>query len=162
MVPIGRPAVTAVDNYLVRGRPELAVRGRGIPALFLNARGGRLSRQSAWQVLSDAAERAGIDAADVARKPTSLSFEEAAAVPLVALAAWQALVDVADVLVVGAGGLGLNAIAVLKAKGTKLPFETPFSLPLELPRAKPFTFSRSGWSQTERPTFGGQRHAASV
>ncbi|MCV7080228.1 site-specific tyrosine recombinase XerD, partial [Mycolicibacterium insubricum] len=63
LVPIGRPAVTAVDNYLVRGRPELAVRGRGIPALFLNARGGRLSRQSAWQVLSDAAERAGIETA---------------------------------------------------------------------------------------------------
>ena len=63
LVPIGRPAVTAVDNYLVRGRPELAVRGRGTPALFLNARGGRLSRQSAWQVLSDAAERAGIETA---------------------------------------------------------------------------------------------------
>ena len=43
-------------------RPELAGRGRGIPAIFLNARGGRLSRQSAWQVLQDAAERAGITA----------------------------------------------------------------------------------------------------
>ncbi|RJO75569.1 site-specific tyrosine recombinase XerD [Nocardia panacis] len=63
MVPIGRPALAAVDAYLVRGRPELAARGRGGGALFLNARGGRLSRQSAWQVLQTAAERAGIDAA---------------------------------------------------------------------------------------------------
>ncbi len=60
LVPVGRPAVQALDAYLVRGRPELARRGRGTPAIFLNARGGRLSRQSAWQVLQDAAERAGI------------------------------------------------------------------------------------------------------
>jgi integrase/recombinase XerD len=60
LVPVGRPAVQALDAYLVRGRPELARRGRGTPAIFLNARGGRLSRQSAWQVLRDAAERAGI------------------------------------------------------------------------------------------------------
>ncbi len=60
LVPIGRPAVEALDAYLVRGRPDLARRGRGTPATFLNARGGRLSRQSAWQVLQDAAERAGI------------------------------------------------------------------------------------------------------
>jgi integrase/recombinase XerD len=60
LVPVGRPAVQALDAYLVRGRPDLARRGRGTPAIFLNARGGRLSRQSAWQVLQDAAERAGI------------------------------------------------------------------------------------------------------
>lgn len=60
LVPVGRPAVAALDAYLVRGRPELARRGRGTPAIFLNVRGGRLSRQSAWQVLQDAAERAGI------------------------------------------------------------------------------------------------------
>ncbi|GAB7143149.1 site-specific tyrosine recombinase XerD [Mycobacterium riyadhense] len=60
LVPVGRPAVQALDAYLVRGRPDLARRGRGNPAIFLNARGGRLSRQSAWQVLQDAAERAGI------------------------------------------------------------------------------------------------------
>lgn len=63
LVPIGRPAVSALDAYLVRGRPDLARRGRGTPAIFLNARGGRLSRQSAWQVLQDAAERAGIASA---------------------------------------------------------------------------------------------------
>ena len=60
LVPIGRPAVQALDAYLVRGRPDLARRGRGTAGIFLNVRGGRLSRQSAWQVLQDAAERAGI------------------------------------------------------------------------------------------------------
>ncbi|WP_344414183.1 site-specific tyrosine recombinase XerD [Amycolatopsis minnesotensis] len=62
LVPIGRPAVEAVDAYLVRARPALARRGRGSPAVFLNARGSRLSRQSAWQVLKTNAERAGISA----------------------------------------------------------------------------------------------------
>ncbi|MFE6861739.1 site-specific tyrosine recombinase XerD [Nocardia sp. NPDC057668] len=62
MVPIGRPALAAVDAYLVRGRPELSSRGRSTPALFLNHRGGRLTRQTAWQVLHSAAERAGIAA----------------------------------------------------------------------------------------------------
>ncbi|WP_458686204.1 site-specific tyrosine recombinase XerD [Nocardia tengchongensis] len=60
MVPIGRPALAALDNYLVRGRSALAARGKGNSALFLNHRGGRLSRQTAWQVLQSAAERAGI------------------------------------------------------------------------------------------------------
>lgn len=63
LVPVGRPAITALAAYLVRGRPDLVRRGRGGPAIFLNARGGRLSRQSAWQVLQDAAEKAGIAAA---------------------------------------------------------------------------------------------------
>ncbi len=44
----------------MRGRPALAEHGPGLPALFLNARGGRLSRQSAWTVLRAAAERAGV------------------------------------------------------------------------------------------------------
>ena len=63
LVPVGRPSIAALDAYFVRGRPDLARRGRGTPAIFLNARGGRLSRQSAWQVLQDAAERAGISSA---------------------------------------------------------------------------------------------------
>jgi integrase/recombinase XerD len=62
LVPIGRPALAALDAYLVRARPDLARHGRGTPAVFLNARGGRLSRQSAWHVLKVAAERAGITA----------------------------------------------------------------------------------------------------
>jgi integrase/recombinase XerD len=59
-VPVGSFAQAAVDAYLVRGRPELVAVGGGTPALFLNARGGRLSRQSAWTVLVRAAERAGV------------------------------------------------------------------------------------------------------
>jgi integrase/recombinase XerD len=62
LVPVGRPALAALDAYLVRSRPALAAHGRGTPAVFLNVRGGRLSRQSAWQVLKDAAARAGITA----------------------------------------------------------------------------------------------------
>lgn len=60
LVPVGSFACAAIDAYLVRGRPALAAVGRGSAALFLNVRGGRLSRQSAWQVLRDAAGRAGI------------------------------------------------------------------------------------------------------
>ncbi|WP_395691720.1 site-specific tyrosine recombinase XerD [Nocardioides sp.] len=60
LVPVGSFARAAVEAYLVRGRPELVAAGRGGPALFLNARGGRLSRQSAWSVLVKAADRAGV------------------------------------------------------------------------------------------------------
>lgn len=60
LVPLGSYARRAVEAYLVRARPVLATAGRGTPALFLNARGGRLSRQSAWTVLQQAAERAGV------------------------------------------------------------------------------------------------------
>jgi integrase/recombinase XerD len=62
IVPVGSYAQEAVEAYVVRARPELAGVGRGTPALFLNARGGRLSRQSAWAVLAKAAERAGVTA----------------------------------------------------------------------------------------------------
>jgi integrase/recombinase XerD len=70
-VPVGRYAVTAIDAYLVRGRPALAGKagagstgaGKGgrkaSPAVFLNARGGRLTRQGAWGILREAAARAG-------------------------------------------------------------------------------------------------------
>jgi integrase/recombinase XerD len=60
LVPVGRPALAALDAYLVRARPTLAK--RGTPAVFLNQRGGRLSRQSAWQVLKDTADRTGVSA----------------------------------------------------------------------------------------------------
>ena len=60
VVPLGSYARAAVSAYLVRGRPTLAARGTGNPGLFLNARGGRLSRQSAWAVLQSVAERAGL------------------------------------------------------------------------------------------------------
>jgi len=73
IVPVGRPALAAVDAYRVRARPDLARRGRGCPALFVNARGGRLSRQSAWTVIVRAADRAGV-AAEVSPHTLRHSF----------------------------------------------------------------------------------------
>jgi len=60
VVPVGSFAVRAVQDYLVRARPALSVGRATRGALFLNARGGPLSRQSAWTVLRQAAERAGL------------------------------------------------------------------------------------------------------
>jgi len=63
IVPVGRFARQALEHYLVRGRPALATAARrtsASPAVFLNARGGRLTRQGAWAVLRAAALRAGI------------------------------------------------------------------------------------------------------
>jgi integrase/recombinase XerD len=62
IVPVGRLALGAVEAYLVRGRPALVAAGRGGPALFVNARGGRLTRQSAWSILAAAVERSGVSA----------------------------------------------------------------------------------------------------
>jgi len=59
-VPLGRFAREALDAYLVRARPALAAGGKGTPKVFLNARGGPLSRQSAWTILQRAAATAGI------------------------------------------------------------------------------------------------------
>jgi integrase/recombinase XerD len=63
LVPVGGFAVAAVDAYLVRARPGLAAGGRGTAKVFLNARGGPLSRQSAWTILRRAGEMAGLDVA---------------------------------------------------------------------------------------------------
>ena len=80
IVPVGRYARAALDAYLVRSRPGLtaagrdgtglaaagrdgiglAAAGRGTPRIFLNARGGPLSRQSAWTILHRAAAAAGL------------------------------------------------------------------------------------------------------
>jgi integrase/recombinase XerD len=63
LVPVGSFALEAVGAYLVRTRPALAAasgRGQPSPALFLNARGGRLTRQGAWGALRAAASRAGL------------------------------------------------------------------------------------------------------
>ncbi|WP_372699337.1 site-specific tyrosine recombinase XerD [Arthrobacter sp. JSM 101049] len=60
VVPLGSYAAEALEAYLVRGRPGMAAKGQGTPGLFLNRRGGRLSRQSAWSVLKAAADRSGI------------------------------------------------------------------------------------------------------
>jgi integrase/recombinase XerD len=59
VVPIGSFAVAAVNDYLVRSRPTL-LKVSTQKALFLNQRGGRLSRQSAWNLVAKAAERAGL------------------------------------------------------------------------------------------------------
>lgn len=66
VVPVGGYARAAIEAYLVRARPafsELAAGTRsGRAALFLNMRGGRLSRQSAWTILRETAEKAGVRA----------------------------------------------------------------------------------------------------
>ncbi len=64
LVPVGRYALEALDAWLVRGRPAVADQAAGAArgAVFLNSRGGRLSRQSAWAALVKAAERAGVTA----------------------------------------------------------------------------------------------------
>jgi integrase/recombinase XerD len=64
VVPVGSYAVRALEAYLVRARPALAAasKRRSVsPAVFLNARGGRLTRQGAWGILRAAADRAGLD-----------------------------------------------------------------------------------------------------
>ncbi|WP_200958196.1 site-specific tyrosine recombinase XerD [Nocardioides sp. Soil805] len=60
LVPIGGYALEAVDAYLTRARPDLVAARTPGGALFLNSRGGRLSRQSAWAVLVKAADAAGV------------------------------------------------------------------------------------------------------
>jgi integrase/recombinase XerD len=60
LVPVGSYARAALDAYLVRVRPGLAAGGHGTPKIFLNARGGSLSRQSAWTILRRAASAAGL------------------------------------------------------------------------------------------------------
>ncbi|KOX12525.1 tyrosine recombinase XerD [Nocardiopsis sp. NRRL B-16309] len=64
LVPLGSYARRALSAYLVRARPVLAAsatRSGGGPALFLNARGGRLTRQGGWAVLGAVADRAGVE-----------------------------------------------------------------------------------------------------
>jgi integrase/recombinase XerD len=75
VVPVGSYAVRALQAYLVRARPLLAAGSRRVsvsPAVFLNARGGRLTRQGAWGVLRAAAERANL--ADVSPHTLRHSF----------------------------------------------------------------------------------------
>ncbi len=64
IVPVGSYATQALNAYLVRARPALAAASKRVavvPAVFLNARGGRLTRQGAWGILQATAERAGLD-----------------------------------------------------------------------------------------------------
>jgi len=57
-VPVGRPAVAAAQAWLARGRPALRP---STDALYCNLRGGRLTRQGAWKVVSRSGDRAGLD-----------------------------------------------------------------------------------------------------
>ena len=62
VVPMGSYYIKALDDYLVRVRPSLVAKnskGKN-EALFLNQRGSRISRQSAWQLVVDAAQRVGL------------------------------------------------------------------------------------------------------
>ena len=62
IVPIGSYALNALDNYLVRVRPALVAKsGKNESALFLNSRGGRLSRQSAWNIVLASAQASGLE-----------------------------------------------------------------------------------------------------
>ncbi|HYK32599.1 MAG TPA: tyrosine recombinase [Streptosporangiaceae bacterium] len=75
IVPIGSYACRALDAYLVQARPSLAAGARGgqpSRAVFLNARGGRLTRQGAWGALRAAADRVGL--ADVSPHMLRHSF----------------------------------------------------------------------------------------
>jgi NADPH:quinone reductase-like Zn-dependent oxidoreductase len=80
------------------------------------------------RVVGTFAELIAIDQDDVAPKPTSLTLQEAAAVPLVALAAWQVLLERADVqpgqkvlIHAGAGGLGSTVIELASTSAPPLP-----------------------------------------
>ncbi len=61
IVPLGSFATKAIDDYVTRIRPGLSAKSKkSVSALFLNARGARISRQSAWQIVLDAAQAAGV------------------------------------------------------------------------------------------------------
>ena len=62
IVPMGSFSIKALDDYLVRVRPDLVLKnskGKS-DALFLNQRGSRISRQSAWQIVVDSAKKTGL------------------------------------------------------------------------------------------------------
>jgi integrase/recombinase XerD len=61
LVPVGEFARIAIDDYIVGARPSQLARGSGTHALFVNNRGGRLSRQTAWEIIQKVAARAEIE-----------------------------------------------------------------------------------------------------
>lgn len=58
VVPFGAVAAAALDQWLVRGRPLLAA---ATPAVFVNTRGGRLTRQGVWKLVKEHADRVGLN-----------------------------------------------------------------------------------------------------
>lgn len=59
LVPVGKPALAAVERYLDAARPVL-LKGRSSPYLFVTARGGCLTRQAFWKLLGLHGKKAGI------------------------------------------------------------------------------------------------------
>jgi integrase/recombinase XerD len=59
LVPVGRSAIAAVDDYAANGRPRL-LKGRASQYLFVTSRGGKLSRQGFWKLLGALGKKAGI------------------------------------------------------------------------------------------------------
>ncbi len=59
LIPVGKPALRALEEYVAQGRPKLA-RKPGVPYLFVNQRGGKLSRVGFWKILSRYGRAAGI------------------------------------------------------------------------------------------------------
>ena len=62
VVPMGSFSIKALDDYVVRVRPSLQLKSikSKSEALFLNQRGTRISRQSAWQIVVDSARSSGL------------------------------------------------------------------------------------------------------
>jgi len=62
LVPLGKFAIEAIENYLVRLRPGLLAKSsQNNRALFLNSRGTRLTRQSAWSTVLKASSATGLE-----------------------------------------------------------------------------------------------------
>ena len=60
IVPIGKKALGMVERYLRDGRPKLLGKATSSPTLFVNRRGGALSRVGVWKILSTYGRRAGL------------------------------------------------------------------------------------------------------
>jgi len=62
IVPVGRKALAIVERYLREGRPALIGQGKGGAGafLFVNRRGGRISRVGVWKILSGYGRKAGL------------------------------------------------------------------------------------------------------
>ncbi|MBY0096482.1 site-specific tyrosine recombinase XerD [Mesobacillus maritimus] len=61
IIPLGRTASTALEQYLVKGRPKFVSKGYKDEAFFLNHHGKRLTRQGFWKILKRLAKEANIE-----------------------------------------------------------------------------------------------------
>ena len=60
IIPVGKHATEALENYLMKARPQLLKQRKNTEALFLNHHGKRLSRQGFWKIVKQLAQKAGI------------------------------------------------------------------------------------------------------